>query len=399
MTVGGLALLSLGACGGFDGDFRGIGNGFDTSSAAREATSARPEPDNRGVISYPNYQVAIAQRGDTIEDVAARVGLSTGSLASFNGIAPGVTLRAGETIALPSRVEEPSPLTGSPATGPIRPAGNVDVAGIAGGAIDRAGTGNQPTSVAAQTGEEPIRHRVVPGETAFTIARLYDVTPKSLGDWNGLGSSLEVREGQFLLIPTVVQAAPTPAPAPAPAETALATPAPATATSPTVAPLARPGTGSETPLPPSSAEPLPTEDATPEPAPETPASPNLAEDRTEASDARLAMPVGGSIIRPYEKGQNDGIGIAADTGTSVAAAGDGTVAAITRDTDQVPILVIRHANNLLTVYAGVDDIAVEKGQTVKRGDTIAKVRDGSPSFLHFEVREGFESVDPLPYLN
>ncbi|MEL6517525.1 MAG: M23 family metallopeptidase, partial [Pseudomonadota bacterium] len=77
----------------------------------------------------------------------------------------------------------------------------------------------------------------------------------------------------------------------------------------------------------------------------------------------------------------------------------GTVAAITRDTDQVPIIVLRHADNLLTVYAGVDGIAVEKGDSVGRGDTIAAVRDGSPSFLHFEVREGFDSVDPMPFLN
>ncbi|MEO0966719.1 MAG: M23 family metallopeptidase, partial [Planctomycetota bacterium] len=105
------------------------------------------------------------------------------------------------------------------------------------------------------------------------------------------------------------------------------------------------------------------------------------------------------IIRPYTKGSNEGIGISANAGSEVVAADDGTVAAITRDTDQVPILVIRHANNLLTVYAGVDEIAVEKGDAVRRGEQIAVVRSASPPFLHFEVREGFDSVDPGPYLN
>ena len=76
----------------------------------------------------------------------------------------------------------------------------------------------------------------------------------------------------------------------------------------------------------------------------------------------------------------------------------GTVAAITKDTDQVPILVVRHADNILTVYANIDGIKVAKGETVKRGQTIAEVRAGSPAFLHFEVRNGIDAVDPMPYL-
>ena len=43
--------------------------------------------------------------------------------------------------------------------------------------------------------------------------------------------------------------------------------------------------------------------------------------------------------------------------------------------------------------------SVEKGDKVVRGQKIAEVRDASPSFLHFEVRDGFDSVDPIPYLN
>ncbi|PKP75008.1 MAG: peptidase M23, partial [Alphaproteobacteria bacterium HGW-Alphaproteobacteria-6] len=113
---------------------------------------------------------------------------------------------------------------------------------------------------------------------------------------------------------------------------------------------------------------------------------------------RLAMPLQGKIIRGYQKKKNDGIDIAASAGASVAAAADGTVAAITRDTEQVPILVLRHDANLLTVYANIDAIKVAKGDRVKRGQPIATVRASDPAFVHFEVREGFDSVDPLPYL-
>ena len=364
-----VSLLALGACGGigsFDPDLRGGAGVFDTSDAARNATAARPQPDARGVVSYPGYQVAIAQRGDTINTVAGRIGVDAISLARFNAIPENVTLREGEIIALPNRVPEP-------VDGTLGGSGSVDVTSIAGAAIDRAdGAPGLPS------GEQPTRHRVESGETAFSIARLYNVPVAALAEWNGLGADLQLREGQYLLIPTRASQS----------DVEVAT----------IAPIEAPGTGSTTPVPPSASQPLPQEDtrsvaAAPAPAP-------LADTQTATSDtSRLRMPVQGRIIRPYSKGKNEGIGISANAGTSVVAADDGTVAAITRDTDQVPILVIRHEGNLLTVYAGVDQIGVSKGDSVRRGQKIAVVRAATPPFLHFEVREGFESVDPNPYLN
>lgn len=105
----------------------------------------------------------------------------------------------------------------------------------------------------------------------------------------------------------------------------------------------------------------------------------------------------GSVIRPFDPGNNDGVDFAAPAGTPVAAAAEGTVAAITEDTDGVPILVLRHAGDLLTVYANIDGLTVAKGDTVSAGQPIAAVREGGA--LHFEVREGFEAVDPEGYLN
>ena len=377
--LAGIALLALAACdeGGlenFDFDLRGDAQQFDTTAAARNVTAARPTPDDRGVISYPNYQVAVANAGDTVGDVANRVGLPPEDLARFNGLAAGTPLRGGEVLALPSRVSEPSPATGAITTGPITP-GSVDITTLAGDAIAR----SDGAQAAPPSGQEPVRHRVEQGETAFTIARLYNVPVQSLAEWNGLGADYEVREGQFLLIPVTVERA-----APAAAATATA---------------AAPGTGSVAPEPPSAATALP-QDRAGEERVEAPPPADLGGQQTAASDtARMRMPVAGSIIRPYESGRNDGIGIAASAGAPVTAADAGTVAAITRDTDQVPILVLRHEGNLLTVYAGVQDITVERGDTVSRGQQIAEVRPGEPSFLHFEVREGFESVDPVPYLN
>jgi murein DD-endopeptidase MepM/ murein hydrolase activator NlpD len=134
------------------------------------------------------------------------------------------------------------------------------------------------------------------------------------------------------------------------------------------------------------------------PAPAT-SAPDLGAGQTAAArNAQLATPVQGTIIRDYQKGKNDGLDIQAPSGTSIVAAEAGTVAAITASADQVPIIVIRHPDNLLTVYANVEGAVVKKDDKVARGQKIAQIRSGSSNYLHFEVRKGFDSVDPTPYL-
>jgi murein DD-endopeptidase MepM/ murein hydrolase activator NlpD len=384
----GSALATLSACmpsgggspfEGLDWDLRNGPGVLATSEAALSATERRPAPDARGVISYPGYQVAVARRGDTAASVAARVGIGADELARYNAIIPNDPLREGEVLALPRRIADTGSLQGGgilPATG-AAPA-PVDVSSIATTALDRVGTPTPPATTRPSTGGEPVRHQVRRGETAFSIARSYNISAKSLGEWNGLGPNLDVREGQYLIIPVASSAPP-----------------PAAVSAPAVSP---PGAGSATPTPPSAAKPLPAERTAPAAtAPkETPASPDLGTQRSTST--KMLMPVQGSIIRPYAKGRNDGIDISASAGTPVKAAADGTVAAITTDTAQTPIIVVRHADNLLTVYAGVDGISVKKGDSVSRGQTIAAVRAGTPSFLHFEVRRGADSTDPVAFL-
>ncbi len=367
-----LAPLVLAACVGnpsdLDFDFR------PNAPRGEAAVADRPNPDDRGLISYDTYQVAVARRGDTVGDVAARIGLGAEELAAFNGRNVGDGLRDGEVLALPRRVEGGGG------------AGGNDIASIARGAIDAAdaasGGGFPAATPQLPGGQEPVQHRVGRGETAYSVARLYGVSVRSLAEWNGLGSDLAVREGQYLLIPIVVETA-----------------APATD--------GRFGT-SVAPLPPSSATPLPESIAAtalpslegtgtgatpaPAPAPAPAAAPAPAQ-----SDARLIRPVEGSVLRGFGSG-NEGIDIAASTGTAVRAAADGTVAAITQDTDEVPILVIRHPDGLLTVYANIQNVRVGRGDTISRGQAVAEVGGGSPSFLHFEVRRGFEAVNPAEFL-
>ncbi|WP_439155555.1 peptidoglycan DD-metalloendopeptidase family protein [Yoonia sp.] len=382
LLMAGAALVALSACADFDPDMRNLGNGFDTTNAV-QTRADRPRPDARGVISYPTYQVVVAQRDDTIRGIAIRLGLDVDELATYNGIAPDVILRRDEIVALPSRVPDPMTAGGPVAGQPL------DVAAVATGALDRAGAGstavtatpldpvtpvaNPAPAVPAQP--EPIRHQVQRGETVFALSRLYNVPVRTIAEWNGLDSEFTVRSGQFLLIPQ-----------------GQSSPAPTTRV------IEAPGAGSATPVPPSAATPLPDErPSAPLPASATPAAPDLGSPTTTSS-ARLAQPVQGSIFRGYNPGTNEGIDIAAPAGTDVKAADAGSVAAVTTNTSGVAIVVIKHDDGLLTVYTNIDRLTVNKGDTVSRGQTIGKIRASDPSFLHFEVRRGLQSVDPTDFL-
>jgi len=386
MLYASAALLALAACDennnlqaqNFDWDMRNLGSGFDTTEASRNLAN-RPRPDNRGVISYTNYQVVVAGRGETVRQIASRLNVDANALATFNGVDADVPLRRNEIVALPNRVAEPSNATSGITSGAIQPP-TVNVSTLASNAIDRAGEQTTaPIAPAApvQANPEPGLHRVARGETAFQISRLYDVPVAALANWNGLGADLMVREGQQLLIPV------------------------AGATPPNPGATTGPGVGSRTPIPPSAIVALPSVDTTPQSAPEAPTAPDIDQPTAPSSattSAPFIYPVQGSIIRTYNSGRNEGIDISVPAGTTVKAAADGTIAAITQNTNGAQIVVVRHTGNILTVYVNVSNLTVSKDDAVSQGQAMASVAPGSPSFLHFEVRDGLESVDPADFL-
>jgi stage II sporulation protein Q len=64
---------------------------------------------------------------------------------------------------------------------------------------------------------------------------------------------------------------------------------------------------------------------------------------------------------------------------------------------------IEHETGLVTVYQSLDDIKVQKGQTVKQGDVLAKTgrntfEKESGNHLHFEIRKNNEAINPDQYL-
>lgn len=365
-----IGLVGMTACdGNFDLDFRRFANGgLSTTEAAQSvATAARPKADARGVISYPGYQVAVARRGDTVAGVASRVGIAPAELGRFNGIAADARLRQGEVLALPRRVAEP-------ASGVIKPSDDINITKLAGDAIDRAEGTPKTSATKVTSGQEPARHRVKRGETAYSIARSYGVSVRALADWNGLGSSLTVREGQHLLIPVKV------------------------ATASKTSSVSKPGEGSATPTPPSATKALPRDEKV---APKTsaPASPKLAETRTAVSKARMSLPVAGKVTSLFDADKSGYILVSAKPGAPVKAAASGTVRLVSKDVEGEEIVVIDHGNGTQSAYSFISGIKVKKGQKVKRGQQIATASKNQYNAIQFLVFKGTEPVDPMPYLN
>jgi murein DD-endopeptidase MepM/ murein hydrolase activator NlpD len=384
LLLAGTALIALAACDAegnlADLDLRDLGGGFDTSQSVTNLPD-RPRPDDRGVISYPGYQVVVARRGETVRQIAGRLELNAQELARYNAIEPDTPLRRDEIVALPGRVAEPSPATGAESTGPIRPPSEVDVTTLAADAIDRAEPQQTPPAAedpqpSASAGAEPLRHRVERGETAYSIARLYGVPVRGLAEWNGLGADMTIREGQQLLIP-------------------------ATGTAPTspAEEVSEPGRGTQTPTPPSAAEPLPADTPGTEAEEETPPpSPDIGDQSAAATDAPLVYPVSGSIIRDYDPPQSRGIVFSTDPGAAVRAAADGTVRLISEEVNGTKFILVNHGNNISTVYIGVADISVSKGDSVSQGETLGRTATGESNTFQLQVADGTDRVNPADYL-
>lgn len=117
-------------------------------------------------------------------------------------------------------------------------------------------------------------------------------------------------------------------------------------------------------------------------------------------------PVNGQVVRRFGRGatgeRNDGIKIAVPNGTPVLAVADGVVAYTGDDVAGLGGLVmLKHGDNWTSVYGHNGQILVQRGQSVKRGQTVAL--SGDTGFadrpeLHFELRKGRSPVDPLTQL-
>jgi len=139
---------------------------------------------------------------------------------------------------------------------------------------------------------------------------------------------------------------------------------------------------------------------------------------TDPAKLTVCMPVNGEIIHEYAMDclsykettrdwrVHDGIDIAAEAGTQVRAAADGTVYTTYSDDALGTTVVIRHEGGYVTVYASLSDhLLIQSGDTVKMGQAIgtvgntANVETAIGDHLHFCVTCNGESMDPTEFLD
>jgi murein DD-endopeptidase MepM/ murein hydrolase activator NlpD len=127
-------------------------------------------------------------------------------------------------------------------------------------------------------------------------------------------------------------------------------------------------------------------------------------DEADASGGtpEFRWPARGRIIEGFKAGGNDGINISVPAGTSVRAAENGVVVYSGDGLKGYGNLVlIKHPNGFVSAYANNGELDVKRGDTVKRGQIIAKSGDSgnvNAPQLHFELRKGSTPVDPTNYL-
>jgi murein DD-endopeptidase MepM/ murein hydrolase activator NlpD len=304
----------------------------------------------------------IVGTSDTLETLAHRYNVSSAAILQANGYKGPRALSPGQQLIIPRQTAA----VAAPMPAPVAPE-------------------SRPVAVA---GAAPSVYVVNPGDTLLSIARHHHVPLAELAKANNLDPAAKLKLGAKLTLPGARIAAVAPAASAAP-QVAAAPPATKTVASAGVAPqsvhLAQATTKVE----------------------ETPAeAPPKAAEATGALPT-FRWPVRGKVITGYGASTNgkanDGINVAVPEGTPVKAAEDGVVTYSGNELKGYGNLVlIKHGNGYVTAYAHASELLVKRGDTIKRGQVIAKSGQtgevGSPQ-LHFEIHKGTAPVDPLQFLN
>lgn len=117
----------------------------------------------------------------------------------------------------------------------------------------------------------------------------------------------------------------------------------------------------------------------------------------------LAWPTrGGSIVKKFSPTNNSfGIDIAGNMGDPILASSGGRVIYSGSGLRSYGnLIIVKHSDSLLTVYAHNNKLLVKEGDTIKQGQQIATMGNSESNRvkLHFEVRQGRKTVNPLSYL-
>lgn len=115
----------------------------------------------------------------------------------------------------------------------------------------------------------------------------------------------------------------------------------------------------------------------------------------------------GLRIDPFTQlmAKHEGLDFAAPVGTPIIASANGVISRAGWDSQYGNMIEINHAEGFKTRYAHASQLLVRTGQTVKKGDVIAKVGNtgrSSGPHLHYEVIRAGAHINPanmMPRLN
>jgi lipoprotein NlpD len=236
------------------------------------------------------------------------------------------------------------------------------------------------------------------GDTLYSIALEHGADYRELSQWNGVDDPARLRVGQQLRVR-------------APAAVASAEAAAAPAGAPVqVGPARILGRVESRPL--ESLPPLPARapakselarmQVVPKPEPVKSATPTLAKaDAPVPGLAQFIWPAKGKVLAEFAEPRRKGIDIDGKPGDPIVAAAPGRVTYIGSGIPGMgKLVVLKHDNGFITVYAHNRNILVKEQQAVARGQRIAELgsTDSERPKLHFQIRKGAAAVDPLLYL-
>ena len=137
------------------------------------------------------------------------------------------------------------------------------------------------------------------------------------------------------------------------------------------------------------------------PTPTTSNAPSSAASNspTTTSPTKFIWPTNGSVIKNFEANKK-GIDISGQAGQSVVAVGDGTVLYANNMRGYGNLVIIDHADGIVSAYAHNKSLIVKEGQSVTKGQQIAEMgnTDSDNVKLHFEMRQLGKPVDPASLL-
>lgn len=318
----------------------------------------------------------------------------------------------------------------------------------------------RPRSLAAPVREaratEPAAtHRVVAGDTLYSIAFKNGMDYRELARINRIDAPFRIYVGQTLMLadppppagvavtaapapggpatvtslpdpprpgtsapsngradPRTVRSAPPPSneriappspPEKPPPNSVAAAAAPSTGGGQAIAPVPVPPPAATTALPPPDPVAVPSKGGALAPGANTTAAatPGPATPVLSSGGVSWRWPASGKIVGTFVAGDQtrQGVDIAGTAGANVVAAADGTVVYSGNGLlGYGELVIVKHSSTFLSAYGHNRKRLVKEGDAVKAGQVIAEMGGSNREMLHFEIRRNGKPVNPLEYL-